>query len=333
MSQFLDMYDDYLTEDYETLFSEETLLFMEKASEPVKKSFFQKMITGLKSLFEKVSEMSRKLVEKLSIGKVKKAVDANPELKKKKLKTKDYEKSLKLGKDTSEKIKKAKSAKEVKKITDEYKAKRKKILAATIGVTVGALVVGGAAFGAHKYLKDVKGGINDIEVLSGDVVDADGRVLNKGPIGLPGKKPRKTTEYNYGTIHQGNKGMDAPRLGDTSTSTLNKRQRIGSRTSKEYNYGTVHQGGSSVPRLPEKSSATREKEFNKALKDAAFAKKDVELKSAQCTALAVINNDMLGDIKASNEFIGGKLGQFIQAAKKAGLTFGNSGSNSFVMRN
>ena len=307
MSQFLDMYDDYLTEDYETLFSEETLLFMEKASEPVKKSFFQKMITGLKSLFEKVSEMSRKLVEKLSIGKVKKAVDANPELKKKKLKTKDYEKSLKLGKDTSEKIKKAKSAKEVKKITDEYKAKRKKILAATIGVTVGALVVGGAAFGAHKYLKDIKGGITDIEVLSGDVVDADGRVLNRA--------------------------MDAPRLGDTSTSTLNKRQRIGSRTSKEYNYGTVHQGGSSVPRLPEKSSATREKEFNKALKDAALAKKEVELKSAQCTALAVINNDMLGDIKASNEFIGGKLGQFIQAAKKAGLTFGNSGSNSFVMRN
>lgn len=166
MNLIMNAYDEYMLEDTSVLFSEETLMFMENASAPVKKSFLQKMVSGLKALFTKISDMSKALTQKFSSSKAKKIVSDNPELKNKKVKRKKYEEALKLGDETTTKIKKAKSTKEVKKITTEYKSKRKKILGATIGVTVGALVVGGGIFAAHKYLKPIK---QDIEVLSGTV--------------------------------------------------------------------------------------------------------------------------------------------------------------------
>lgn len=53
-----------LESDTDYLFSEETIWFMEKASEPVKKSFLSRLVESVKKIFRSVSDFIGRALDK-----------------------------------------------------------------------------------------------------------------------------------------------------------------------------------------------------------------------------------------------------------------------------
>lgn len=145
-------YEEFLYEDCDELFSEETMLFMEKASAPVKKNFLARMVEAVKRLFTSVSDSIDRMISKFRGKGIEKAIKNDPETARKKVKLKKYDKAVDEGVDALKKMKGAKSAKEAAKIADQYRSKRKKILEVAIPTTIlaAATLIGGGLFMNHK---------------------------------------------------------------------------------------------------------------------------------------------------------------------------------------
>ena len=156
------MVDIITYDDIDTLFSEETVVFMEKASAPVKKSYISKMFEAVKSLVEKVSRFISDVAAQITGKKVDEAIRKNPKLGEKKVSIKKYNESVKAGNDAIAKLKKAKTPGECKRVRDEYDRKRKKILAVTATVTVATIAASAGALAIHnKNLKKVAAGLEE----------------------------------------------------------------------------------------------------------------------------------------------------------------------------
>ena len=165
-------YEEFLYEDCDELFSEETMLFMEKASEPVKKNFLARMVEAVKRLFTSVSDSIDRMISKFRGKGIEKAIKNDPETARKKVKLKKYDKAVDEGVDALKKMKGAKSAKEAAKIADQYQSKRKKILAVAVPTTIlaAATLIGGGLFLNHKKkLATVKESIKTADKVANSV--------------------------------------------------------------------------------------------------------------------------------------------------------------------
>ena len=165
-------YEEFLYEDCDELFSEETMFFMEKASTPVKKSFLSRMVEAVKRLFTSVSDSIDRMISKFRGKGIENAIKNDPETARKKVKLKKYDKAVDEGVDALKKMKGAKNAKEAAKIADQYQAKRKKILAVAVPTTIlaAATLIGGGLFLNHKKkLSTIKESIKTADKVANSV--------------------------------------------------------------------------------------------------------------------------------------------------------------------
>lgn len=187
--------------DDDFLFTEEANIFMEKASAPVKQSFLSRMVEAVKRLFRKVSEFVSRAISKFRGNDIEKRVKSDPKAAKTKVNMKNYDKAVDEGVTALNKIGKATSAKEAKKIAEDYKSKRKKILAVAIPTTLlaAATLIGGGLFLKHKKKLDVVSNAID----SADEVDkkAAQYVKTRGP-------KAKEVKFNKQTPTTGNLTKD-----------------------------------------------------------------------------------------------------------------------------
>ena len=179
------MVDIITYDDIDTLFSEETVVFMEKASAPVKKSYISKMFEAVKSLVEKVSRFISDVAAKITGKKVDEAIRKNPKLGEKKVSIKKYNESVKAGNDALAKLKKAKTPGECKRVRDEYDKKRKKILAVTATVTVATIAASAGALAIHnRNLKKVAAELEEHQNKYNDAITTSVRSATELPKGL-----------------------------------------------------------------------------------------------------------------------------------------------------
>lgn len=180
-----------LESDTDYLFSEETIWFMEKASEPVKKSFLSRLVESVKKIFRSVSDFIGRALDKFRGKGVVDKIKNDPKAAKTKIKTKNYEASINEGMSALNRIDKARSGAEAKKIADEYTSKRKKILSVAIPTTLlaAATLIGGGLFLKHrKNLSKVHSAIQnaeevcEVEVIppsQTEVLNSDGTTAKK----------------------------------------------------------------------------------------------------------------------------------------------------------
>lgn len=181
------MVDIITYDDIDTLFSEETIVFMEKASAPVKKSYISKMFEAVKSLVEKVSRFISDVAAKITGKKVNEAIRKNPKLGEKKVSVKKYNESVKAGNEAIAKLKKAKTPGECKRVRDEYGKKRKKILAVTATVTVATIAASAGALAIHnKNLKKVAEGLEIAQINYNSALAYDADVARSLPQNMRG---------------------------------------------------------------------------------------------------------------------------------------------------
>ena len=176
------MVDIITYDDMDTLFSEDTMVFMEKASAPVKKSYISKMFEGVKALVEKVSRFISDVAAKITGKKVNEVIKKNPKLGGKKVSIKKYNESVKAGNDALAKLKKAKTPGECKRVRDEYDRKRKKILAVTATVTVATIAASAGALALHnRNLKKVAAGLQAHQIAYDSAVAVNTTVAQSVP--------------------------------------------------------------------------------------------------------------------------------------------------------
>ena len=137
--------DEYYYSEFggitEPLITESTYLFLENSSPVVQESVFSKIVKKIKELFRKAREWFANAFSNKKIEELEAKVEANPELKNKKIKIKDRTKLEKLNDETLSAIDSCTTNAEVDVVMQKHKSKKKKIIAATV---VTAITVAGA---------------------------------------------------------------------------------------------------------------------------------------------------------------------------------------------
>ena len=165
-------------EDLVNMTTPEMFLFLEKTSPQAQSSMFDKVIQKVKdikdALVKWISEFFQKHFTKQTEARINQALDANPELKNKKIQIKDQEKLGKLQSETIKKIKSAKSESEVDDAMRRYKKQRNAIAVVSIAVVAAlGLLYRRKSKQTSTWMDRYDEAAGSIETLTGELKDAN----------------------------------------------------------------------------------------------------------------------------------------------------------------
>lgn len=174
----------------EPLITESTYLFLENSSPAVQESVFSKIVKKIKELFRKAREWFANAFSNKKIEELEAKVEANPELKNKKIKIKDRTKLEKLNDETLSAIDSCTTNAEVDVVMQEHKSKKKKIIAATV---VTAITVAGAIVFLKKHKAKVSKKLTEQEKKLEETVEEARSALSDMTVAPMDKTPKVKT--------------------------------------------------------------------------------------------------------------------------------------------
>ena len=132
--------------------------FMESGDTKKKSSegIFAKIKKMIETAIEKIKAFFAKKETNDKARKLQESVKKDPSLKNEKVKVKDYEKVIKLGKQTQQKMKGAKTAKEKQALLEKYKKQRNVILGGALVAISVAAILGFQSHGKDKKITEIE---------------------------------------------------------------------------------------------------------------------------------------------------------------------------------
>ena len=174
----------------EPLITESTYLFLENSSPAVQESVFSKIVKKIKELFRKAREWFANAFSNKKIEELEAKVEANPELKNKKIKVKDRTKLEKLNDETLSAIDSCNTEAEVDAVMQKHKSKKKKIIAA---IAVTAITVAGAIVFLKKHKGKVSKKLTEHEKKLEETVEEARSALSDMTVAPMDKTPKVKT--------------------------------------------------------------------------------------------------------------------------------------------